>query len=115
VALRAYNDSLRVCFQVGLIMACLSILGAISMKWSSVKKNLPPKNHDDERVAEEGNGQGDLSGTEAPEAEALAVFPTDREKNTDRYAAAAVLTASQASMARTSMFATWEKKEEKPK
>jgi MFS family permease len=41
-ALEAYNNSLRVCFQVGLIMACLPILGALGMEWRSVKKNLPP-------------------------------------------------------------------------
>ncbi|TVY50986.1 Efflux pump aflT [Lachnellula cervina] len=38
-ALEAYNDSLRICFQVGLILACLSILGAAGMEWRSVKKN----------------------------------------------------------------------------
>ncbi|KAM0551964.1 hypothetical protein ACHAPJ_008072 [Fusarium lateritium] len=37
-ALKAYNDSLHVCFQVGLIMACLAILGALVMEWRSVKK-----------------------------------------------------------------------------
>jgi MFS family permease len=59
--LEAYNDSLRVCFQVGLIMACLSILGALGMEWRSVKKNLPPKNPEGERAAEEGKDEGDLS------------------------------------------------------
>ncbi|TVY41272.1 Efflux pump [Lachnellula occidentalis] len=38
-ALEAYNDSLRVCFQVGLILACLSIFGAAGIEWRSVKKN----------------------------------------------------------------------------
>lgn len=57
-ALRAYNDSLRVCFQVGLIMACLSIIGALGMEWRSVKKNIPPKKPDSGRTAEEGNSQG---------------------------------------------------------
>ncbi|KAI1370172.1 MFS general substrate transporter [Hypoxylon crocopeplum] len=37
-ALEAYNDSLRVCFQVALIMACISILGGLGMEWRSVKK-----------------------------------------------------------------------------
>ena len=69
VALESYNDSLRVCFQIGLIMACLSILGALGMEWRSVKKNLPLKNSEGERAAEEGNGQVDLSEKEAPEAE----------------------------------------------
>lgn len=62
VALEAYNDSLRVCFQVGLIMACLSVLGAVCMEWRSVKKNAPPKNSQDVRAAEEGRDSG-----EAPE------------------------------------------------
>jgi MFS family permease len=45
-ALKAHNDSLRVCFQIALIMACLSILGAVSMEWRTVRKNLPPKKPD---------------------------------------------------------------------
>ena len=69
-AQQAYNDSLRVCFRVGLIMACLSILGALGMEWRSVKKS--PKNADGEQAAEEGKGGGDLSEEEAPEAEAEA-------------------------------------------
>jgi MFS family permease len=36
-ALRAYNNSLRVDFQVATIVACLSILGALTMEWRSVK------------------------------------------------------------------------------
>jgi MFS family permease len=95
-ALEAYNDSLRVCFQVGLIMACLSILGALGMECRSVKNNLPAKNPDDERPAEEGKGQSNLSQKEAPEteadAEAVAVTVADGEK--DNNAAAAVLTVS---------------------
>ena len=66
-ALEAYNDSLRLCFQVGLIMACLSILGALGMEWRSVKKNLPPKNPEGERAAEEVKDQGDLSNKSAVE------------------------------------------------
>jgi len=68
-ALKAYNDSLRVCFQVGLIIACLSIIGALSMEWRSVKKNLPPKNSDKEQVAEEGKIQGYSSEKKVLEAE----------------------------------------------
>jgi MFS family permease len=60
-ALEAYNESLRLCFQVGLIMTCLSILGALGMEWRSVKKNLPPKNSEGERAAEEGKDQSDLT------------------------------------------------------
>ncbi|KAK7419760.1 hypothetical protein QQX98_003132 [Neonectria punicea] len=35
--LDAYNASLRVCFQVALIVTCLSILGGLTMEWRSVK------------------------------------------------------------------------------
>ena len=33
----AYNASLRTCFQVGLVMACLAIIGALGMEWRNVK------------------------------------------------------------------------------
>lgn len=35
----AYNESLRVCFQVALIMACLAIFGGLGMEWRSVRKD----------------------------------------------------------------------------
>ncbi|RDH35972.1 MFS general substrate transporter [Aspergillus welwitschiae] len=53
-ALRAYNDSLRVCFQVGLIMACLAIIGALGMEWRSVKQNKPDVERKDARDSEQG-------------------------------------------------------------
>ncbi|CAM1507597.1 Fc.00g072380.m01.CDS01 [Cosmosporella sp. VM-42] len=37
-ALEAYNQSLRVCFRVALIMACVCIIGGFGMEWRSVKK-----------------------------------------------------------------------------
>ena len=52
-ALVAYNDSLRACFQVALILACLSILGGLAMEWRSVKKeqeNPPPENPEGEQA-----------------------------------------------------------------
>lgn len=52
--LSAYNESLRKVFQVGLIMVCLTIFGALSIEWRSVKKNLPPKGAAAEGQAEEG-------------------------------------------------------------
>jgi MFS family permease len=79
-ALEAYNDSLRVCFQVGLIMACLSILGALGMEWRSVKKNLPPKNPEGERGAEEGKDKEDLGNKAAVE---------NNEQNTEERTGAA--------------------------
>jgi hypothetical protein len=71
-ALVAYNNSLRVCFQIGLIMACLSLLGALGMEWHTVRKNIPPKNPDGERAAEEGKGNDNLSVEEAPKTKAEA-------------------------------------------
>ena len=86
-ALRAYNDSLRVCFQVALIMACLAIIGALGMEWHSVKKDLPRKNSDDERASKEGQNQGDVSEKEALEAGADVTAAADEEKDQDRVAA----------------------------
>ncbi|KAH6892599.1 MFS multidrug transporter [Thelonectria olida] len=68
-ALKSYNDSLRVCFRIGLIMACISILGALTMEWRSVKKNLPPKKPNNGRVDEEGKPVGGLSEINQSEAE----------------------------------------------
>ncbi|KAG2019076.1 hypothetical protein GB937_005367 [Aspergillus fischeri] len=60
-SLGAYNDSLRVVFQVGLIMACLATLGAVSMEWRTVKKKQLPSTSDiNDGQAEEGSTPGDL-------------------------------------------------------
>ena len=67
-ALRAYNDSLRVCFRLALIMACLSILGAAVMEWRTVKKNIPPKKQNDQKSVEEGKGQDCMSKEQEPTA-----------------------------------------------
>jgi MFS family permease len=67
-ALEAYNSSLRVCFQVGLIMACLAILGGFTMEWRTVKKNLPSKASGGAQAAEEGKrnvNQGEKAVSEA--------------------------------------------------
>jgi len=34
----AYNEALRKVFQVGVITACLTILGAVGLEWKSMKK-----------------------------------------------------------------------------
>lgn len=60
-ALEAYNDSLRVCFQVALILVCLSILGGLGMEWRSVKKEDP----DGEQGVVESKIQSDSSDKEA--------------------------------------------------
>lgn len=41
--LLAYNLSLRQVFMAGVGLTCLTILGAASLEWQSVKKNQPPK------------------------------------------------------------------------
>ncbi|KAL1897323.1 hypothetical protein Sste5346_004059 [Sporothrix stenoceras] len=63
--LLAYNESLRKVFQVGLIMVCLTIFGALSIEWRSVKKNMPPKDAAAEGQAEEG-AAGGVAAKEAP-------------------------------------------------
>ncbi|CAK7208728.1 hypothetical protein SCUCBS95973_000200 [Sporothrix curviconia] len=42
-ALVAYNNALRVVFRVGLILAAISVLGALAMEWRTVKRNKPAK------------------------------------------------------------------------
>jgi hypothetical protein len=36
--LDSYNEALRKVFQVGLIMSCLTLLGAVCLEWKSIKK-----------------------------------------------------------------------------
>ena len=100
-ALEVYNNSLRVCFQVGLIMACLSFLGALGMEWRTVKKNLPPKNPDGEQAAEESKGPSEMSEKRASEAEVELKASTEATRN-----------ASQTEASHTSPLATVEKMEE---
>jgi MFS family permease len=57
IVLTAYNESLRKVFQVGLIMACLVVLGAVSLEWRSVKKNKEKIASAKERAAEEGEAK----------------------------------------------------------
>lgn len=52
-ALVDYNDSLRVCFQVGLIVACLAIIGGVFMEWRTVKKHVKKPD------PEQGKGQAE--------------------------------------------------------
>lgn len=51
--LDAYNGSLRKVFQVGLILTCLTALGAAALEWRSVKSKKPQPNNA-EAAAEEG-------------------------------------------------------------
>ncbi|KAH8887522.1 MFS general substrate transporter [Thozetella sp. PMI_491] len=61
LALVAYNDSLRVCFQVALVMSCVCILGGLGMEWRSVKQQKESdisKKSQSEQVLENGESQG---------------------------------------------------------
>jgi hypothetical protein len=50
-ALNDYNASLRTVFQVGLILACIEILGAVTMEWRKAKPKFPPKQKKGEDAA----------------------------------------------------------------
>ncbi|KOS19947.1 putative HC-toxin efflux carrier [Escovopsis weberi] len=58
-ALEGYNEALRVCFRLGLVVASIAILGGVGMEWLSVKKNIPSKVQDGRDKAERGaRGEG---------------------------------------------------------
>lgn len=61
--LGAYNESLRICFEVALILASISIIGGLTMEWRSVKKNAsnPEPNHSGTEHAIEGGKNEDTS------------------------------------------------------
>lgn len=81
--LEAYNEALRKCFQIGLIMACLTIFGAVALEWRSVKQNQPKK-ADALADAEKGKAsQPDLdsrSDTEMAAATAAGPLPAKTSK-----------------------------------
>ncbi|KAB5575545.1 putative MFS aflatoxin efflux pump [Coniochaeta sp. 2T2.1] len=55
--LYGYNESLRKVFEVGLIMATLTIFGSLGLEWRSVKKDKPKKGGDAAAKAEEGKAR----------------------------------------------------------
>jgi MFS family permease len=59
-----YNEALRRVFQVGLILTCLTIFGAVTLEWRSVKAKKPEKKNP-ASAAEEGkkNGEGSVTDT----------------------------------------------------
>ena len=82
LVLQVYNEALRKVFQVGLIMACLTVFGAIAMEWRSVKENLPPKNGaaDDSKAEEGAAGADTKEETEAADpSPATATTVSDSE------------------------------------
>lgn len=54
LALVAYNKALRTVFQVGLILACIEILGAVTMEWRKAKPKFPPKKKNKDPEAKPG-------------------------------------------------------------
>ena len=44
VVTAAYNDSLRHVYLIGLILTCLTMFGALSLEWRSVRQNTQQKN-----------------------------------------------------------------------
>lgn len=41
LALPLYNEALRSVFRIGLVVSCLSVLGAVSLEWKSILKKGP--------------------------------------------------------------------------
>lgn len=65
--LGAYNGSLRICFQVALVMACLTVIGGLSMEWRSVKEQHPSEDEHTIEVTksgDSGDNKVDLVGEE---------------------------------------------------
>lgn len=74
----AYNEALRKVFQVGLIMTCLTILGAASLEWRSVKSKKPgAKKGQEQNAAEEGAANATA---ESAVAEATIESKTEEEE-----------------------------------
>lgn len=58
----AYNSSVRTVLQVGLVMTCLTVLGALALEWRSVKSKKSQKSDAHHLVEEGGAGAGAASG-----------------------------------------------------
>lgn len=83
VALDAYSASLRTCFRVGLIMACISVVGAAVMEWKSVKKRESASARDADgaqAAADEAQGGGEFS----EEGDKRTTSPVDEDTATSR-------------------------------
>lgn len=68
-ALEAYNASLRVCFRVALIVACLCILGGLGMEWRSVKVDAKPPTTDPENAEANGDEKKHRDSTDQEQKE----------------------------------------------
>lgn len=65
--LQGYNSSLRVVLQVGLVMTCLTLFGALGLEWRSVKN----KKSAAEKAAEEGGAGADTPARDMSEVETM--------------------------------------------
>ncbi|KAK3370352.1 putative MFS multidrug transporter [Podospora didyma] len=79
-ALFQYNEALRKVFQVGVIMACLTILGAVAMEWRSVKKNVKKESA---AAAEEGKAQSEEAAAVTGSASKPEVLDESRDVTDD--------------------------------
>ena len=52
----AYNESLRTVFRVGLILSCLTVLGAILLEWKSILKAESEEQMPETKPSEESDG-----------------------------------------------------------
>lgn len=65
--LEAYNWALVKCFEVGLAMACLSVIGSAAIEWKSVKKDKAKDMGNGKVDGEKGKGkekEGENDGAE---------------------------------------------------
>lgn len=86
--LTAYNESLRKVFQIGLVVSCLTILGAATMEWRSVLKK--PEENDDgetggtttekEAGAEDGTKEDSRTVATEPESDLDTTIAEKKEK-----------------------------------
>ncbi|OAA37406.1 Major facilitator superfamily domain, general substrate transporter [Metarhizium rileyi] len=90
-AFEAYNNALRVVFQVALCMACLALPGALALEWRSVKKNGPPKKADVNHAekGQENGGEGKMPAQRVEEGlqQAKSAGGADESQFVDRDAA----------------------------
>ncbi|KAI1212165.1 MFS general substrate transporter [Annulohypoxylon truncatum] len=98
-ALQGYNDSLRVVSVVALCMACLAVLGAVTMEWLTVKKKAPTKNPSGEHAAETGLGRDNRSEKEASGPKEVAAHTVDKEAYNGKNASASNATVNERKIA----------------
>ena len=64
-ALVIYNEALRKVFVIGLVPSCLSVLGAVTLEWKSVKKAKAAQAEEEEAEAKakeaEQEGKSEMS------------------------------------------------------